>query len=62
MRQRIRRFLRMAYEHRELWLQSPVDKHNLRALWYQSDPAWFGKLKPIPMTDEEFEQFQEAMR
>jgi hypothetical protein len=59
---RLRRFLRMAYESRSLWLRSPVDRHNLRALWFQADPDWLSKLEPIDLTDDEWKMMQEAMR
>ena len=58
---RIQFFLRLLTSSRQLWLRSPIDWRNVRALWIQSDKDWLTKLPMPDMTDEEWENFMEAM-
>jgi hypothetical protein len=34
-------------KNRSLWLNSPINWHNVRAGWIQSDPNWFLKLPTL---------------
>ena len=54
---RVRVFLQALGAMRDLWLRSPIDKHNLKAMWVQSDPDWMSKFEPIELTDEEWEEY-----
>jgi hypothetical protein len=62
---RVLHFLRTLARLRGIWLRSPVVWHNVRALWIQSDPEWFSKMRARaeenPMSDEEYEKFMEAI-
>jgi hypothetical protein len=53
MTRRLRRFAHALRAHRRLWLRSPVDFHNLRALWIQSEPGWI-TVNSTELTDEEW--------
>lgn len=59
---RLLHYVRLLAANRWMWLSSPLNTRNLRALWIQSDPDWLSKLDPIEMSDEEWAEFQEAMR
>jgi len=55
------RLIRFFRSVRWLVKQRLLSRHNLRAMWIQSDPGWRDKLPPLDLTDEEWEEFMEAL-
>jgi len=39
-----------------------LSRHNVRAIWYQSEPGWMDKHPVLDMTDEEWELWESVMQ
>ena len=59
IRVRIRRFVLGIRTCRKADI--PLTRHNLRAMWHQSEPNWFAKGPFLELTDEEWDAGVEAM-
>lgn len=58
---RVATFAKYVVRSRKDIFRSPVNWHNLRACWFQSDPDWFNKLQPVFESNEEAEEFIRAI-